>query len=81
MTRDLDIRIRAAKERGYIVEEAGEVVAAFSTVDEVADWMKERERHGDDKSGSYTVVETEKFPNVVRERTEPRSLLQRVRGV
>ena len=45
MDRGLDIRITAASERGFVVHEAGEIVAALSTASEVASWLEDRLRN------------------------------------
>lgn len=42
MTRSIDIRISAASERGFVIMEAGEVVAAFTSRAEVANWIEDR---------------------------------------
>lgn len=69
MTRDLDIRIRAARERGFVVEEGGEVVAALTTRAEVAQWIEDRlggvpgERE-QEQQDMHDAVEA--YPNVIR---------------
>lgn len=42
MTRSIDIRVSAASERGFVIMEAGEVVAAFTSRAEVAQWIEDR---------------------------------------
>lgn len=42
MTRKLDIRISAASEEGFLVWEAGDPIAAFSTPQELAMWIEKK---------------------------------------
>lgn len=42
MSRDIEIRITAAAQTGFVAQEAGEIVAAFSTRHELARWIEER---------------------------------------
>lgn len=43
-TRVLDLRITAAQRAGFVVMEAGEIVAAFTTAAELAMWVETRAR-------------------------------------
>lgn len=65
MTRSLDIRITAASSVGFVVHEAGEIVAAFSTPAELARWVEDAARDAD---GEAQIVEPEQvtMPNVVK---------------
>lgn len=78
MTSTLDIRVRSAKEGGYLIEEAGEVIACRTTIEEVADWMRDRER----PEGVPAPVsdEVEDFPNVLRARTGPKGFKRFIGG-
>lgn len=74
MTRVLDIRISAAAERGFVVHEAGEIVAAFTSRAEVAEWVEQRLGLVDgeiDRERRDIADTIEAFPNVVA-RTDPK---------
>ena len=75
--RSIDIRISSARERGFVVHEAGEVVAALTSAREVADWLQQRlEAVQPEATG-----EVFEMPNVARrEATKGRSFMSRVRG-
>jgi len=42
LTRTLDVRVTAAAETGFIVWEAAEPIAAFTSRAELADWLEDR---------------------------------------
>jgi hypothetical protein len=42
LTRALDLRISAGSECGFYVQEAGEIIAAFTSRAELADWLEDR---------------------------------------
>ncbi len=73
MSRHLDIRISAAAEKGFVIHEAGEIVAAFTSRAEVAQWIEDRlglvdgeiERERQDISDTV-----QEFPNILR--TDPK---------
>lgn len=73
MSRHLDIRIGAAVEKGFVIHEAGEIVAAFTSRAEVAQWIEDRlglvdgeiERERQDISDTV-----HDFPNILR--TDPK---------
>lgn len=80
--RECDLRIAAAAEIGFYVQEAGHVIACFVSRAELADWIEarllevtgEREREEIERrhyeAGQANV---ERFPNIAqRPRTEPR---------
>ena len=77
MEDDPDIRVRKAKERGFFIEEAGSVVAAFSSRSEVANWIEDRlgeipgeiERENQDMHDTVMAM-----PRVLRDRTGPRGI-------
>jgi DNA-binding transcriptional MerR regulator len=76
MSRDLDIRIRAAKDRGFVVEESGEAVAALTTRSEVAQWIEDRlaSVEGElDRERADIEQTIEDMPNVIRAKTGPKS--------
>lgn len=72
--RNLDIRITAASDRGFVVWEASVVVAALTTRAEVAEWLEQRlgllpgeiEREAQDRQQTI-----DDLPNVIRARTAP----------
>lgn len=73
MTRAIDIRISAAAERGFVVHEAGEIVAAFTSRAEVAQWIEDRLGLVDgevDRERQDMADTIESFPNVLQ-RTDP----------
>jgi len=71
VSRALDIRISAAADIGFIVHEAGEAVAAFTTRAELANWIEDRlgqlpgevEREQRDRSDAMAT-----FPQVIAQR-------------
>ena len=75
--RDLDVRISAAGQVGFVVWEAGAIVASLTSRAEVADWIEqrlgivpgEREREDADRA-AYSNVE--RMPNIAQPRTEKR---------
>jgi hypothetical protein len=75
--RSIDIRVASAREKGFVLHEAGEIVAALSTAREVADWLQQRlEAVQPEVTGE--VVD---MPNVARrDATRSRSFMSRVRG-
>lgn len=67
MSRDIEIRITAAAQTGFVAHEAGEIVAAFSTRHELARWIEERLG---DLSGETSLIPEEPprtMPRVVNE--------------
>lgn len=75
MDDDLDIRIRKARERGFYIEEAGGIVAAFTTRAEVANWIEDRlgQVPGEIEQERQDLADTMvAMPRVARERTGPR---------
>ena len=82
MSRVIDIRISAAAERGFCIYEAGEIVAAFTSRAEVAEWIETRlgEVDGEIDRERQDMADTiENFPNVVS-RTDPKGWRWRRRG-
>lgn len=80
MTRDLDIRISAASDRGFVIQEGGVTVAALTTRAEVAQWIEDRlgEVPGEVEQERQDIADAqEAFPNVVRARTGPRGFFSR----
>lgn len=71
MTRSLDIRITAARETGFVVWEAGDVVAAFANPQELAVWVEQR---GMQVAGEAEQMAADlSMPNVIsRPRTQPK---------
>lgn len=75
--RSVDIRISSAKERGFVLHEAGEVVAALTTAREVADWLQQRL----EAVQTETTGEVLNMPKVARRQaTLSQSFMSRVRG-
>ncbi len=73
MTRSIDIRISAAAEKGFVIHEAGEIVAAFTSRAEVAQWIEDRlgEVDGEIDRERQDMADTvEHFPNILR--TDPK---------
>lgn len=66
MTRSLDIRITAASEAGFVVYEAGEIVAALSTAAELARWIEDAARDVDGAKQPPAESDPVTMPNVVR---------------
>ena len=72
MTRSFDIRITAARETGFVVWEAGEVIAAFANPQELAVWIEQR---GMQVAGEaeQMAADLDGLPNIVsRPRTQPK---------
>lgn len=69
MSRDVNIQITAAQETGFLAWEGGEVVAAFTSRAEIANWLEarlgdlpgEKEREAQDQADTV-----EALPNVIR---------------
>lgn len=69
MTRDVNIQITAAQETGFLAWESGEVVAAFTSRAEIANWLEARlgdlpgelEREAQDRADTM-----EALPNVIQ---------------
>lgn len=73
----IDIRISNARERGFVIHEAGDIVAALTTAREVADWLQVRlEAVQPEATGD--VVD---LPNVARrDSTKTRGFMRSLRG-
>lgn len=74
MTRSIDIRISAAAEKGFVIHEAGEIVAAFTSRAEVAQWIEDRlgEVDGEVERERRDIEDTTyALPRII-ERTDPR---------
>ncbi len=73
MPRDVNIQITAAQETGFLAWESGEVVAAFTSRAEIANWLEarlgdlpgEKEREAQDQADTV-----EAMPNVIRHRSQ-----------
>lgn len=78
--RHLDLRITAGRDAGFIVWEAAEAIAAFSSRAELADWLEDRlgsmpgeqEREAREIAAYHAARgNVERFPNVASPRTDP----------
>lgn len=78
--RQVDIRISAAAEIGFVAWENGTIVAAFTSRAEIADWIEQRlgllpgevEREARELEAYRTAMDNvEKFPRVASPRTDP----------
>ena len=78
--RHVDLRITAPAETGFLVWEGGEVIAAFTSRSELAQWLEDRlglipgEREKEAQAMAEmqnAMTNVERMPNVVRPRTEP----------
>lgn len=75
--RSIDIRISSAREKGFVLHEAGEIVAALTSAREVAEWLQDRL----EATQPETTGEVVDMPNMMRrEATKSRSFMQRVKG-
>jgi hypothetical protein len=81
MSREIDLRITAPPEQGFCVWESGEMLAAFTSRYELAQWLErrlgvlpgEQEREAADMADMQrSLGNVEAFPSVVRPRTEPK---------
>lgn len=73
----IDIRISSAREKGFVLHEAGEIVAALTSAREVADWLQQRL----EAVQPETTGEVVDLPNMYAAReTKSRSFMSRVRG-
>lgn len=74
--RSVDIRISSAREKGFVVHEAGEVIAALTSAREVADWLQQRL-----EAVQPEAAEVVDMPNVARRQnaTLSQSFMSRVR--
>lgn len=82
MSRDIDIRISAATDRGFAIHEGGQLVAALTTRAEVAEWIEDRLASvpGEVEREQQEIEQAQQdFPNVVRARTGPRGFFSRGR--
>jgi hypothetical protein len=79
-TRETDLRITAPPERGFVVWEGGEVLAAFGSRIDLAEWLAqrlgslpgEREREARDFAAWRDATRNvEDMPRVAREDAEP----------
>jgi hypothetical protein len=79
--RHVDLRVAAARDVGFAIYEAGEIVAAVTSRAEVAEWIERRlgllpgelEREAVDfEATREAMANVELMPQVVRPRTEPR---------
>lgn len=66
MIRDLDINIRAASEHGFVVTEAGEIIAGISTAAELARWVEAKASGGEVMPQISGESEPITLPNVVQ---------------
>jgi len=67
VSRQLDIRINAASETGYVVWENGEIVAGVSSAAELARWVEDRARQLDGEHEDIS-ADPVTMPNVVAPR-------------
>jgi len=80
MSRDIDIRISAASDKGFAVHESGTLVAALTTRAEVAQWIEDRlgSVPGEVEREQHEIEQAQnEFPNVVRARTGPKGFFRR----
>ena len=66
MTRELDIRIEAAAEVGFVVWDGGKIVAALQDPQQLAMWIEARAMKVAGESERFADEVKTDFPNVIR---------------
>ena len=70
MARDLDIRISAARDHGFVVWENAVVIAAFDDPQQLAMWVETRAMMVEGEAEKLTEETSRTFPSIVK--SEPK---------